>query len=102
MQEATGEHVTNIRSHAAMRARYDTWLDQEAVPLEVKINACLPASRNLCDGNLMIGHGFDLRINWVAVWVEGLAGHCGCQVRWVEQRTMKGAAQQTLGIVQIK
>ncbi len=72
------------------------------VTLEVKDNACLPASRDLFDGDLMIGHGFDLRINGMAGWVEGFASHCGSQVRWLEQRTVKGAAQQTLGIVQIE
>ena len=102
MQEETGEHTANTRSHAATRARYRTWLDQGGITLEVKNNACLPVSLDLFDCNLMIGHGFDLRINGMAVWVEGLAGHCGGQVRRIEQCTVKGAAQQTLGIVQIE
>jgi hypothetical protein len=102
MQEETGEHAANSRSQAATCARYATWLDPGDVTLEVKNNACLPASLDLFDGNLMIGHGFDLRINGMAVWVEGLAGHGGGQVHRIEQCTVKGAAQQTLGIVQIK
>ena len=56
--------------------------------LEIKDNPCLPASRELFDCNLMIGHGFDPRINGMAVWVEGLAGHCGSQVRRIEQCTV--------------
>src|SRR5262245_44517624 len=101
-QEETREHTANIRSHAATRARYHTWLDQEDITLEVKNNTCLPASRDLFDCNLMIGHGLDLRINGMTIWVEGLAGHCSGQVRRIEQCTVKGAAQQTLGIVQIE
>ena len=65
------EHAANARSHAAIRARYRAWLDQRAVTLEVKDNARLPASLNLFDGDLMVGHGFDLRINGMAVGVEG-------------------------------
>ena len=102
IQEETVEHAANARSHAAIRARYRAWLDQRDVTLEVKNNARLPASLDLFDGDLMIGHGFDLRINGMAVGVEGFAGHCGGQVRGLEQRTVKGAAQQTLGIVQIE
>ncbi len=85
MQEETVEHM-------AMCTRCRTWLDQRTVMLEVKNNACLPASLDLFDRNLMIGHGFDLRINGMAGWVERFAGHCGSQVRWLEQRTVKGAA----------
>jgi hypothetical protein len=102
MQEESGKHAANSRSQAAPRPRYDTWLDPGDVTLEVKNNACLPACLDLFDCNLMIGHGFDLRINGMAVGVEGLTGHGGGQVRWLEQRTVKGAAQQTLGIVQIE
>ena len=102
IQEETVEHAANARSHAAIRASYHTWLDQRDVTLEVKDNARLPASLDLFDGDLMVGHGFDLRINGMAVRVEGFAGYCGGQVRWLEQRTVKGAAQQTLGIVQIE
>src|SRR4029434_7225175 len=102
IQEETREHATNIRSHAATRVRYRTWLDQGNITLEVKDNACLPTSLDLFDCNLMIGHGFDLRINRMAVWVEGLAGHGGCQVRRIEQCTVEGATQQTLSIVEIE
>jgi hypothetical protein len=102
IQEESGKHAANSRSQAATRARYDTWLDPGDVMLEVKNNACLPAFRDLFDCDLMIGHGFDLRINGMAVGVEGLAGHDGSQVRRIEQCTVKGAAQQTLGIVQIE
>ena len=102
MQEETVVHAANAQSHAATRARYHTWLDPRDVRLEVKDNACLPASLDLFDGDLMVGHGFDLRINGMALWVEGFAGHCGGQVRWLESRTVKGAAQQKLGIVQIE
>ena len=92
----------NTRTCAALRACYYTWLDQRDIMLEVKDNACLPASLDLFDRDLMVGHGLDLRINGMAVWVEGFTGYCGGQVRWLEQRTAKGTAQQTLGIVQIE
>ena len=102
IQEETVKHATNAPSHAAIHARYRAWLDQRDVMLEVKDNARLPASLNLFDGDLMVGHGFDLCINGMAIGVEGFAGHCGGQVRWLEQHTVKAAAQQTLGIVQIE
>ena len=102
IQEKTVEHAANARSRAAIHARYRVWLDQRDVSLEVKYNTRLPASLDLFDGDLMVGHGFDLRINGMAIGVKGFAGHCGGQVRWLEQRTVKGAAQQTLGIVQIE
>ena len=86
IQEETVEHAANARFHAATRARSRTWLDQRAVTLEVKDNARLPASLNLFDGDLMVGHGFDLRINGMAVGVEGFAGHRGCQVGRLERR----------------
>ena len=81
IQEETVGHAANARSHAAIRASYRTWLDQRDVTLEVKDNARLPASLDLFNGDLMVGHGFDLRINGMAVRVEWFAGHCGGQVR---------------------
>jgi len=92
MQEETVEPAANTRSYVALPIRYRTWLDQRDATLEVKDNACLPASVDLFDSDLMVGHGFDLRINGMAVRVEGFAGHCGGQVRRLEQRTVKGAA----------
>ena len=84
--------AANTSFHAVTRACYCTRPDQRAVMLEVKDDARLPAALDLFDGDLMVGHGFDLRINGMAGWVERFAGHCGSQVRWLEQRTVKGAA----------
>ena len=102
IQEEIVAHAANAPSHAAIHARYRAQLEQQDVTLEIKDNARLPASSDLFDGDLMVGHGFDLRINGMAIRVEGFAGHCGSQVRWLEQRTVKAAAQQTPGIVQIE
>src|ERR671927_380253 len=96
MQEETAESAANTQAHAATRACYYTRDDRRAVVLEVKDNACLPASPDLFDGDLMVGHGFDLRINGMAVGVEGFAGHCRSQVRRLQCRKGKSAAQQTL------
>src|SRR5919198_175950 len=96
IQEETLEPVANARFHAATCPRHRTWLDH-SYRLEIKDNACLPASRDLFDGDLMIGHSFDFCINGMTGWVERFTSHCGSQVRWLELRTMEGAAQQTLG-----
>src|SRR5262247_623042 len=77
----TGFWRFGLGGEDGIHARYRAWLDRRDVTLEVKDNACLPASLDLFDGDLMVGHGFDLRINRMAVWVEGLAGHGGGQVR---------------------
>ena len=102
IQEEIVAHAADAPSHAAIHARYRAWLGRRNVTLEIKDNARLPAYLDLFEGDLMLGHGFNLLINGMAVGVEGFAGHCGGQVRWLEQRTVKGAAQQTLGIVQIE
>ena len=102
IQEETVVQEANAQSYTATRVRYRTRLEQRDITLEVKDNACLPASRDLFNGDLMVGHGFDLRINGMTVGVEGFAGHCGGQVRRLAQCTVKGTTQQTLGIVQIE
>ena len=102
MQEETVKPAANTSFHAVTRACYCTRPDRRAVMLEVKDDARLPVALDLFDGDLMVGHGFDLRVNRMAVGVEGFTSHCGGQARWLEQRTVKGTAQQTLGIIPIE
>src|SRR5262245_10864375 len=102
IQKETVVQEVNAPFYTATRVRYRTRLEQRDITLEVKDKACLPASRDLLDGDSMLVYGFDLRINGMTVGVEGFAGHCGGQVRRLAQCTVKGTAQQTLGIVQIE
>src|SRR6266436_5229304 len=69
---------------------------------QVKDYACLPVSPHLFDGNLMVSYSFDLCINGMTVGVESFASHCGSQVRWLQQRKGKGAAEEALRIVEIQ
>ena len=93
IQEETAVQAANAQFYMATRVRYRTWLEPRDITLDVKDNACLPASCDLFDGDLMVGHGFDLRINGMAVGVEGFAGHGGGQVHRLAQCTVKGTAQ---------
>jgi hypothetical protein len=77
-------HRRQERWHrAAVRRTVSLW---GLTALEIKDDARLPASLDLCDRDLMIGHSFDLRVNGMAVWVERFAGHGGRQVGCLLQR----------------
>src|SRR5262249_32636897 len=72
------------------------------VTSKVEDDARLPVLRNLLDGDLMVGHRFDLSVNGVTLGVQGLTSDRGRQVRWLQRRKSEGAAEQALRIVQVE
>src|SRR5712691_9975095 len=50
----------------------------------------------------MVSNSLDLCIDGMAARVEGFDAHRGGQVRWLQQRKGKGAAEEALRIVEIQ
>lgn len=93
--------MRHARIQRTVRSNISTPLGLGHDRLQIENNACLPALSRVFYGDLMIGHGFDFRVNRMACTVQRLPLCNGCERRWFQDGKSAGTTQKALCIVEV-